>query len=82
MLPVTKVRAGDELPVGFVAGLDNAVAKGVFGDYDAVGMEGLPVGVQVVAGRLEEEKCLWGMERVVGCLEGAGVVWEGIEVGV
>lgn len=60
--------------------LDNAVAKGAYSDYDAVKMAGLPVGVQVVAGRLEEEKCLWGMEKVVECLEGAGEGWRGIDI--
>lgn len=81
VLPVTTVSSvTDSLPAGFVKKLDNAVAKGAYCDYDAVKMEGLPVGVQVVAGRLEEEKCLWGMERVVECLEGTGQGWKGIEI--
>jgi hypothetical protein len=40
----------------------NAIAKGVYEDYDAVKMHGLPVGVQVVGRRLEEEKVLWAVE--------------------
>jgi Asp-tRNA(Asn)/Glu-tRNA(Gln) amidotransferase A subunit family amidase len=36
--------------------------------YDADGMHGLPVAVQIVGQRLEEEKVLAIMERVEGAL--------------
>ncbi|TFK23520.1 amidase signature enzyme [Coprinopsis marcescibilis] len=63
VMPVTNVdRAVDALPPG--------VAKGVYHLYDRrlEDMHGLPVGVQVVGRRLEEEKVLQGMrvaERAV-----------------
>ena len=40
--------------------------------YDADKMHGLPVGVQVVGRRLEEEKVLEGMKIVEGCLQRRG----------
>lgn len=42
----------------------NAIAKGAYSYYDAEAMHGLPVGVQIVGQRLEEEKVLAGMERI------------------
>ena len=60
----------------------NGVAAGVWKFYDAVAMAGLPVGVQVVGRRLEEEKVLGVMERLEGVLgergEGYAVLegWE------
>lgn len=81
VLPVTKVdAAADALPKGFAKGLDNQIARNAFVDYDAAAMAGLPLGVQVVAGRLEEEKCLWGMQRVVECLELVGEGYREIEI--
>lgn len=75
VLPVTHVdKELDKLPEGFGVGggMNNGVARGAYRCYDPVGMEGLPVGVQVVGRRLEEEKVLAVMERVVGCLEEGG----------
>lgn len=78
---MTKVDAFmDALPSKFLKSLDNQIAKNAFVDYDAVAMAGLPVGIQVVTKRLEEEKCLWGMQRVVDCLEMVGDSYQEIEV--
>lgn len=72
-------RERDGLEVGWMGRLGNGVARAAYRDYDEVGMHGLPVGVQVVAGRLEEERCLWAMERVVECLDVVGEGWrEGV----
>lgn len=47
---------------------DNAIAEAVMSLYDADAMHGLPVGVQVVGARLEEEKVLAFMATVEECL--------------
>ncbi|KAG6899713.1 hypothetical protein C0993_007640 [Termitomyces sp. T159_Od127] len=55
VLPVTHVNAlQDELPRNFKP--RNSIEKSVYKMYDAKAMDGLPVGVQVVGKRLEEEK--------------------------
>jgi Asp-tRNA(Asn)/Glu-tRNA(Gln) amidotransferase A subunit family amidase len=46
----------------------NGVAQGAYKHYDAEAMHGLPVGVQVVGGRLEEEKVLAAMKVVEDAL--------------
>jgi hypothetical protein len=50
----------------------NGIAKGIYRYYDAVEMAGLPVGVQIVGRRLQEEKVLAVMERVEAALEEHG----------
>lgn len=81
VLPVTRVNAEqDSVRKGFSFAKLNGVAKGAWMYYDARSMEGLPVGVQVVGGRLEEEKVLAVMERVVGALGESGVVYDLVEV--
>lgn len=47
----------------------NGVAKGAYKHYDAERMHGLPVTVQVVGQRLQEEKVLACMQRVEDALE-------------
>ena len=42
----------------------NAIEKGQYKMYDADKMHGLPVGVQVVGRRLQEEKVLEGLKLV------------------
>lgn len=83
VIPVTKVdKILDRLPADFKA--TNGPMKGAYKYYDAVAMEGLPCAVQVVGGvplRLQEEKTLAAMRRVVDALEGSGVVYEHIDVG-
>lgn len=70
VLPVTFVDpAKDALPADWtvnVGGSKMALDRvyGVGGAYDADKMAGLPVGVQVVCGSWEEEKCV-GMMRVL-----------------
>lgn len=46
----------------------NGVAQGAYKLYDADAMHGLPVGVQVVGRRLEEEKVLAIMQRLEDAL--------------
>lgn len=46
----------------------NGVARGAYKHYDAERMHGLPVGVQVVGRRLEEEKVLAVMKRIEDAL--------------
>lgn len=54
----------DQLPVDFNIKKLNGVAQGAYKLYDATAMHGLPVAVQVVGQRLEEEKVLACMERI------------------
>ncbi|OAA62826.1 amidase protein [Niveomyces insectorum RCEF 264] len=69
ILPVTRVdKSKDQLPSGFSLRKLNGVAQGALKHYDAEAMHGLPVGVQVVGRRLEEEKVLAAMKRVEDAL--------------
>ncbi|KAK3382408.1 amidase signature domain-containing protein [Lasiosphaeria ovina] len=69
VLPVTHVdKARDRLPATFRLGPLNGVARGAYKLYDADRMHGLPVGVQVVGRRLEEEKVLAVMKRLEDAL--------------
>lgn len=69
VLPVTHVdRTKDQLPAGFNYKKLNGVAQGAYKLYDADAMHGLPVGVQVIGRRLEEEKVLALMKRVEDAL--------------
>jgi Asp-tRNA(Asn)/Glu-tRNA(Gln) amidotransferase A subunit family amidase len=61
----------DRLPADFNIRKLNGVAQGAYKLYDADKMHGLPVGVQVVGRRLEEEKVLAVMERVEDALRDA-----------
>lgn len=68
-MPVTHVdRSLDELPKAFSLKKLNGIAQGAYQLYDSEQMHGLPVGVQVVGQRLEEEKILAIMERVENAL--------------
>lgn len=58
----------DQLPAGFNIKKLNGVAQGAYKLYDANEMHGLPVGVQVIGRRLEEEKVLALMKRVEDAL--------------
>ncbi|KAI9680954.1 MAG: hypothetical protein M1829_001034 [Trizodia sp. TS-e1964] len=69
VLPVTHVDCGrDALPLGFNVKALNGVARGAYKHYDADEMHGLPVGVQVVGQRLQEEKVLAVMQRIEDAL--------------
>lgn len=62
-------RIVDKLPSTFRFQGLNGVAKGAYQHYDAEKMHGLPVAVQVVGQRLQEERVLAYMERVEEALE-------------
>ncbi|KAH8179442.1 amidase domain-containing protein [Sarocladium implicatum] len=65
VLPVTHVdRIKDRLPADFRLNNLNGAAQGAYKHYDADAMHGLPVGVQVIGQRLQEEKVLALMKRV------------------
>ncbi|KAL1943928.1 hypothetical protein VTO73DRAFT_3746 [Trametes versicolor] len=76
-MPVTYIdKAQDSLPAGYCQapayqGM-NDVARAIHDLYDSTGaaMHGLPVGVQVVGGRFEEERVLAGMRLI------EHVLWE------
>ncbi|KAI9171809.1 Acetamidase-like protein [Paramyrothecium foliicola] len=69
IIPVTHVdKAKDSLPSTFNIRKLNGVAQGAYKLYDAKAMHGLPVGVQVVGKRLEEEKILTIMKRIEDAL--------------
>ncbi|KAL9124914.1 MAG: hypothetical protein Q9217_005807 [Psora testacea] len=77
ILPVTKVdKTIDQLPGTFQFSKLSAVAKGAYTHYDADAMHGLPVAVQIVGRRLEEEKVLAIMERVEDALDETGGKYE------
>ena len=68
-MPVTHVdKELDKLPPSFNYKKLNGVAKGAYKLYDAEVMHGLPVGIQIVGRRLEEEKVLSIMKRVEDAL--------------
>ncbi|KAK7404057.1 hypothetical protein QQX98_010178 [Neonectria punicea] len=70
VMPVTHVnKAKDQLPSDFKLNKLNGVAQGAYKLYDAKAMHGLPVGIQVVGRRLEEEKVLTIMGRIEGALD-------------
>ena len=72
-MPITHVnKALDQLPATFQFNKLNGVAKGAYQHYDAEKMHGLPVAIQVVGQRLQEEKVLAIMERIEGALEETG----------
>lgn len=58
----------DQLPADFNIKKLNGVAQGAYKLYNANDMHGLPVGVQVVGRRLEEEKVLSLMKRIEDAL--------------
>ncbi|KAL9102340.1 MAG: hypothetical protein Q9163_002490 [Psora crenata] len=77
IIPVTKVDSiTDQLPETFQFRRLNGVAKGAYTHYDADAMHGLPVAVQIVGQRLEEEKVLTIMERVEDALKESGAKYE------
>lgn len=69
VIPVTHVDKNlDQLSNSFDIKKLNGVAQGAYKLYDADAMHGLPVGVQIVGRRLEEEKVLAIMKRVEDAL--------------
>ncbi|TFK47520.1 amidase signature enzyme [Heliocybe sulcata] len=75
VIPVTHVdRDLDALPKTFRS--HNIVEKGAYKHYDPDKMHGLPIGVQIVGRRMEEEKVLEGMKLVESLLRQDGKGYE------
>lgn len=75
VLPITKVDATlDTLPRGFKA--TNAIEAGAYAMYKPKDMDGLPLGVQVVGRRLEEEKVMEGMKIIQDLMQKEGEPYE------
>lgn len=77
VLPVTFVNLGsDALPKDFLKSEEykkmGTIGKGGYSVYDAEAMHGLPVGVQVIGRRFEEERVLQAMKVVEHTLEANG----------
>ena len=53
----------------------NSVARSAYTVYDAEDMHGLPLGVQIVGKRLEEEKVLEGMKIIEAALKKQGYIF-------
>ncbi|KAF9525240.1 amidase signature enzyme [Crepidotus variabilis] len=58
----------------------NCIEADFIRHYNAIEMDGLPVGVQVIGQRLEEEKVLSGMRLIEGLLKDAGCEYKKIDV--
>lgn len=56
------------MPADFNIRKLNGIAQGAYKHYNANEMHGLPVGIQVIGRRLEEEKVLTLMKRVEDAL--------------
>ena len=81
ILPVTHVDPRlDVLPSTIKVSKMNGVARGAYKHYDAVKMAGLPVAVQLVGRRLEEEKVLACMKRLEDALDARGEKYELLNV--
>lgn len=80
-MPVCKVDAAlDGLSPAFKDSLrgQSLIARNAYRNYDAKAMHGLPVGVQIVGRRLEEEKVLEGMKLVQTALSVMGKEYKGL----
>jgi hypothetical protein len=81
IIPVTHVDPiKDALPSNFNIKKLNGIAQGAYMHYDAEKMAGLPVAVQVVGRRLEEEKVLAIMGRVEDALDNHGGRYDLMEI--
>ncbi|KAK0192414.1 amidase signature enzyme [Armillaria mellea] len=78
VLPVTHVNAKLDALKGFKP--RNTVEAGAYKDYDSVKMDGLPVGVQIVGKKLEEEKVMEGMKLIERLLKKDGKAYELLNV--
>ncbi|KIJ63821.1 hypothetical protein HYDPIDRAFT_168263 [Hydnomerulius pinastri MD-312] len=77
VVPVSFVnKESDALPKDFMKSQEykqmGAIGKGAYSVYDAEAMHGLPVGVQVVGRRFEEERVLQAMKVIEDALEECG----------
>jgi hypothetical protein len=73
-------RTLDSLPKDFRLKKLNGVARGAYMHYNSNDMHGLPVAIQIVGRRLEEEKTLGMMERVEEALDAKGEKYRLLEV--
>jgi hypothetical protein len=74
-MPITRVDCAlDKLPPRAFRPR-NKIEKDAYVGYDADDMHGLPVGVQIVGRRLEEEKVLEGMKLIEGILKSKGIAY-------
>ncbi|KAK4554173.1 hypothetical protein LTR86_008700 [Recurvomyces mirabilis] len=81
IMPVTHVDAvKDALPTTVNVNKMNGIARGAYKHYDSVKMAGLPVAIQLVGRRLEEEKVLAGMQRLYNALDAKGQTYELLKV--
>ncbi|EMD31904.1 hypothetical protein CERSUDRAFT_119214 [Gelatoporia subvermispora B] len=78
VLPITHVDKAKDALGAFKP--KNAIEAGAYRMYDAEQMHGLPVGVQVVGKRLEEEKVLEGMKIIEEVLRKEGKAYKLLEV--
>ena len=79
VLPITHVeKVLDKLDLGRFKPR-NAIEKGSYKMYDSVAMHGLPIGVQVVGRRLEEEKVMEGMKIIEHLLKQDGIGYQLLE---
>ncbi|KAI9458948.1 amidase signature enzyme [Lactarius psammicola] len=75
VVPITRVdRKLDVLSPAFKP--RNKIEADAYKGYDADDMHGLPIGVQIVGRRLEEEKVLEGMKLIEGLLKSRGIAYE------
>jgi hypothetical protein len=78
-MPITRVdRKLDVLSPAFRS--RNKIEADAYKGYDAYDMHGLPVGVQIVGRRLEEEKVLEGMKLIEGLLKGRGIAYKHMSI--
>lgn len=75
-MPISHVKSTDVVSRSFRA--RNAIERENYRMYNASAMEGLPVGVQVVGKRLDEERVLEGMKVIEKLMKGAGLAYTGI----
>jgi hypothetical protein len=71
----------DQLPSSFSLKSLNGAARGAYMHYNATAMHGLPVAVQVVGQRLQEEKVLAIMTRVEAALDKYGGRYKLMSIG-
>jgi hypothetical protein len=82
VLPITHVdkvldKLGPDLSPRFKP--RNAIERASYKMYDSAAMHGLPVGVQVIGRRLEEEKVMEGMKIIQSLLKQDGIAYQLLE---
>ncbi len=77
VIPVTHLNRVTDKLQGFAP--RNQIERRMYRMYDADQMHGLPIGVQIVGRRLEEEKVLEGMKIVERCLRDVGKAYQLLE---